>query len=418
MPSETTTLSLPKVNPVDILKNEAVQEVISTTVAQWVATQAEIEKYYKDGLQAMFANQNMTLEEFTKVFNQVVDIEQAKADAKAVIDAYSQTAWTANITEALKTLDEELNEINPMFKKIKRTLEWGAGFFDRIVFFFKKMFGGWGVDDVVTTTLEWIKGRVDSIEEAFGKYEQQLILNQMTSEKFIPSLGVEIYKTDGMAKALEAVNKTVEHQWTQEFLNNMIAQLNIISGIKKGNLQRFIMAARMNGNSQLLLKATEFKVFGVMPSLLALNFVLATQKKVNEVSDIWDKFMEEMVEASKTQLDNNMMSEIDAKNKMIAQLKKITSDIDRLENRVSTHKSNLALAQKALDDYMPIYREKIKKLDESIFDTNISDSDFLKVSASIINKMNEQKEALWEEVKKWESNESDKKEKEKTSLEK
>lgn len=46
------------------------------------------------------------------------------------------------------------------------------------------------------------------------------------------------------------------------------------------------MAARMNGNSQLLLKATEFKVFGVMPSLLALNFVLATQKKVNEVSDI------------------------------------------------------------------------------------------------------------------------------------
>ncbi len=398
MPSETTTLVLPKVNPVDILKDSAVQEVIKTTVENGVATQEEIEKYYRDGLQAMFANQNMTLEEFTKVFNQVVDIDQAKADAKSVIDAYAKTAWTADITEALKTLDEELNEINPMFKKIKRTLEWGAWFFDRIAFFFKKMFGGWWVDDVVTTTLEWIKWRVDSIDEAFWKYEQQLILNQMTSEKFIPSLGVEIYKTDGMAKALESVNKTVEHQGTKEFLNNMVSQLHVISWIKKGNLQRFIMAARMNGNSQLLLKATEFKVFGVMPSLLALNFVLATQKKVNEVSDIWDKFMEEMVEASKTQLDSNMISEVDAKNKMIAQLKKITSDIDWLENRVSTHKSNIALAQKALDDYMPIYREKIQKLDESIFDTNISDDDFLQVSSTIIEKMNEQQKALGQEV--------------------
>lgn len=108
--------------------------------------------------------------------------------------------------------------------------------------------------------------------------------------------------------------------------------------------------------------------------------------------------MEEMVEASKTQLDSNMISEVDAKNKMIAQLKKITSDIDWLENRVSTHKSNIALAQKALDDYMPIYREKIQKLDESIFDTNISDDDFLQVSSTIIEKMNEQQKALGQEV--------------------
>gem|GEM_PF-3451617 len=159
-------------------------------------------------------------------------------------------------------------------------------------------------------------------------------LNQTTAEKYIPDLGVEIYKLDGMAVALEAVVGTVDHEGTEEFLNNMVGQLHTISGIKKGNLQRFIMAARMNGNSQLLLKATQFKVFGVMPSLLALNFVLSTQKKVNEVSDIADKFMEEMVEASKTQLDENMLSEIQAKNKMIAQLEKITTDIDWLETRV------------------------------------------------------------------------------------
>ena len=391
--SETGTLVLPEVNPATILQNENVQEVIATTVANGVAKSEEIEAYYKEGLEKMFANQNMTLDEFTKVFNQVIDLEAAKADAKQVIQAYIDEGSNSEVTEALKVLDEELREINPLFKKIKRALEWSAWFFGRIKMFFRNLFW-WKNDDLVTSTLEGIKGRVDSVEEAFERYEDKLTLNQATAEKYIPDLGVEIYKLDGMATALETVNKDVEHDGTKDFLNNMIWQLHTISGIKKGNLQRFIMAARMNGNSQLLLKATQFKVFGVMPSLLALNFVLATQKKVNEVSDIADKFMEEMVEASKTQLDENMSSEVEAKNKMIEQLQKVTADIDRLENRVSTHRENLWLAQQALDNYMPLYKEKIRELDESIFETNISDSDFLKVSETIINKMEEQEKEL------------------------
>lgn len=391
--SETWTLVLPEVNPADILQDEWVQNIISTTVANWVANSEEIETYYKQGLEKMFANQNMTLDEFTKVFNQVIDLEAAKTDAKQVIQDYIDEWSNADVTEALKVLDEELSEINPMFKKIKRVLEWSTGFVHRIKMFFVNMFGGKS-DDIVTSTLEGIKGRVDSIEEAFEKYEDKLTLNQTTAEKYIPDLGVEIYKLDGMAKALEAVNKDVEHDGTKDFLSNMIGQLHTISWIKKGNLQRFIMAARMNGNSQLLLKATQFKVFGVMPSLLALNFVLSTQKKVNEVSDIADKFMDDMVEASKTQLDENMLSEVEAKNKMIEQLRKVTSDIDWLENRVSTHRENLWLAQKALDDYMPVYKEKIEELNQSIFETNISDEDFLKVSETIINKMEQQEKEL------------------------
>ncbi len=399
--SETWTLVLPKVQPAEILKDENVQEVIATTVENGIAKAEEIEAYYKDGLEKMFANQNMTLEEFTKVFNQVIDLDAAKADAKQVIQSYIDEWSNSEVTEALKILDEELREINPLFKKIKRALEGSAGFFGRIRLFFRNLFGGKN-DDLVTSTLEWIKGRVDSVEEAFERYEDKLMLNQTTAEKYIPNLGVEIYKLDGMAKALEAVNTKVDHDGTKEFLNNMIGQLHTISWIKKWNLQRFIMAARMNWNSQLLLKATQFKVFGVMPSLLALNFVLATQKKVNEVSDIADKFMEEMIEASKTQLDENMLSEVEAKDKMVAQLQQITSDIDRLENRVSDHRSQMSQAQQALDSYMPIYKEKIEELNQSIFDTNISDSDFLKVSETIINKMEEQKmelqEATQEEV--------------------
>jgi len=74
----------------------------------------------------MFANQNMTLEEFSKVFNQVIDIEAAKADAKQVIQDYIDEGANSDVTEALKVLDEELSEINPLFKKMKRALESGA----------------------------------------------------------------------------------------------------------------------------------------------------------------------------------------------------------------------------------------------------------------------------------------------------
>jgi hypothetical protein len=393
--SETGTLVLPAIEPATILQDKEVQQVIAHTVANGIAKSEDIEAYYKEWLEKMFANQNMTLDEFTKVFNQVIDIESAKADAKQVIQDYINEWSPSDVTDALKVLDEELNQINPLFKKMKRALESGAWFFGRIKIFFRNLL--WlKNDDLVTSTLEGIKGRVDSIEEAFERYEDKLTLNQTTAEKYIPDLGVEIYKLDGMASALEVVNKEVEHEGTHDFLNNMIGQLHTISGIKKGNLQRFIMAARMNGNSQLLLKATQFKVFGVMPSLLALNFVLATQKKVNEVSDMADTFMKEMVEVSKDQLDENMTSEVEAKNKMIEQLKTITSDIDRLENRVTTHRENLRLAQQALDTYMPVYKQKIQELDESIFKTNISESDFLKVSETIINKMEEQEHELRE----------------------
>lgn len=395
--SETGTLVLPEIQAAEILQDTQVQEVIATTVANGIAKSQEIEAYYKEGLEKMFANQNMTLDEFTKVFNQVIDLEAAKSEAKEVIQAYIDEGSPTEVTEALKVLDDELNQINPLFKGIKRALEWSAWFFYRIKLFVSNLFGGKN-DDLVTSTLEGIKGRVDSIEEAFERYEDKLLLNQTTAEKYIPSLGVEIYKLDGMASALEAVNTKVDHEGTQEFLNNMIGQLHTISGIKKWNLQRFIMAARMNGNSQLLLKATQFKVFGVMPSLLALNFVLSTQKKVNEVSDIADKFMAEMIQASKTQLDENMTSEVQAKEKMIAQLETITSDIDWLETRVSTHRSNMTQAQAAMDQYMPIYKQKIEELNQSIFDTNISDSDFLKVSETIINKMEEQQTELQENV--------------------
>gem|GEM_PF-6456219 len=43
---------------------------------------------------------------------------------------------------------------------------------------------------------------------------------------------------------------------------------------------------------------------------------------------------------------------------------------------------------------MPVYKEKIEELNQSIFETNISDEDFLKVSETIINKMEQQEKEL------------------------
>gem|GEM_PF-5544013 len=101
----------------------------------------------------MFANQNMTLSEFTKVFNQVIDLDAAKADAKKVIQDYIDEGSSTEVADALKVLDEELSEINPLFKKVKRALEGSVGLFYRIRLFFRNLFGG-KKDDLVTSTLE------------------------------------------------------------------------------------------------------------------------------------------------------------------------------------------------------------------------------------------------------------------------
>ena len=390
---DTQMIVLPEVTPAELLKSDTVQEIITNAAQNSHITAQEIEDYYKEGLSTMFTNQNMTLEEFTKVFNQVIDIEGAKKEAQAVIDDYSTFNGDKTIKEALRELDDGMSAINPLFKRIKRGLEDGAGLGFRIKSFFVRLFGGQR-DDLVTSTLQGLKGRIVSIDESFQVYEEQLLLNQTTAEKHIPSLGVEIYKTDGMAQILEQVNATVEHEGTKEFLNNMVTQLYTISGIKKGNLQRFILAARMNGNAQLLLRGTQFKIFGVMPSLLALNFVMSTQDKVNKVSDMAEDFMDSMVEQSKKQMTENMTSEITAKENMKTQLEKVVTDIKWVQEKIADHKKNLASVQRALDDYMPIYKEKVASLDQQIFATDISDDDFIKVSDAVINKMKEQREAL------------------------
>jgi hypothetical protein len=276
-------------------------------------------------------------------------------------------------------------------------LETGGSTRSRITNRFGNLFGT-SYGDIVTSSLLGLKGRIISVSEAFKTYEDKLLLNQKTASERIPALGQEVYKIDGMTKILSKILDDVEHEGTQEFITTMINQLTTISGIKKGNLQRFILAARMNGNSRLLLKGTEFKVFGLMPSLLALNFVLSTQAKVRKVADKADDFMDTLIDQSKRQLEDNMTSEVQAKEKMLVELETITDNIERVNTKVAEHKANMATAQQAINNYMPIYKSKVKQLESNIYRLDINDTDFKTVSDAIITQLDEQNKELKAEV--------------------
>lgn len=390
-------LKLPKVDTKAILKDPAVQAIITKEMEETGVSAKEIEKFYAEGLKTMFANHDTTVEQFVSVFNHVINIEEAKVQAMKVIDDYATIGGEEVVEDAMRQLDEEMNQMWPIFKRIKRALETGGSTRSRITNRFKNLFGT-SYGDIVTSSLLGLKGRIISVAEAFKTYEDKLLLNQRTASERIPALGQEVYKIDGMTKILSKVLDDVEHQGTQEFVTTMINQLTTISGIKKGNLQRFILAARMNGNSRLLLKGTEFKVFGLMPSLLALNFVLSTQAKVRKVADKADDFMETLIDQSKKQLEDNMTSEVQAKEKMLVELETITDNIERVNTKVAEHKTNMATAQQAINDYMPIYKAKVKQLESNIYRLDINDADFKTVSDAIVWQLNEQNQELEAEI--------------------
>ncbi len=395
--TDQTELKLPKVDPKTILKDPEVQAVIAKEMEETWVSAKEIEKFYSEWLKTMFANHDTTVEQFVSVFNHVINLDEAKAQAMAVIDDYASIGGEEVVEDAMRTLDEEMNQMWPIFKRIKNTLETWGSTRQRITNWFRNLFGT-SYGDIVTSSLLGLKWRIVSISEAFQTYEDKLLLNQKTASERIPELGEEVYKIDGMTKILSKIIDDVEHEWTQEFITTMINQLTTISGIKKWNLQRFILAARMNGNSRLLLKGTEFKVFGLMPSLLALNFVLSTQAKVRKVADKADDFMDTLIDQSKKQLEDNMTSEVEAKWKMLAELESITTNIEWVNTKVAEHRVNMKEAQAVIDNYMPVYRAKVKQLENNIYRLDINDADFKTVSDAIVAQLDKQNLELEKEI--------------------
>lgn len=212
-------------------------------------------------------------------------------------------------------------------------------------------------------------------------------MNQEVASEQIPTIGREIYQIDGMREVLSTVREQVSDDGTKAFLDSMINQLTLINGIKKESLQRLIIAARMNGNSRLLLKATEFKVFGLLPSLLSLNFILSSQAKVNDISQAADEFVEKLRGNAKTTLEANMNAEKQAKETLREQLEITATNISDLNDRVAEHKQTMAQAQQAITDYLPTYEKNVAELEKSITDMQLSESDFMTVSDALLDKV-------------------------------
>lgn len=231
-------------------------------------------------------------------------------------------------------------------------------------------------------------------------YEKELQLNQQTCSTQIPSLAEEIFSLEGMKNALQIVNEKVTHESTKEFLEQMITQLTIISGIKQENLQRLLVAAKMNGNTHLLLKATQFKVFGLLPGLLSLSFVLASQSKIQKASLAADKFMDTLRQQAKDTIDKNLTNEVEAKKKMKLELQTIVSNIDDMNIRLDQHKQAINAVNKEVSDYLPIYQKRIQSLQNTMSSMGVDQSELGIIQSTVLSTLDEQKVLLEKETKK------------------
>jgi chromosome segregation ATPase len=394
----STQLQLPAMSGEQLLDTPAIQQVMVKYAPDHVK-QGELKQFFVDKVGKLFENQNLTIEQFVGVFNQVIDIDKAKSDAKQLIADYGQFADDPTVKQAVRVLDQEMNELSPIMASIKSHLEDSASGFQRFLNRLRGLFST-GSRDPLASSLQGLQGRIDSIDNAFGKYEQELLLNQKTCSDRIPSLAQEIFSLEGMIASLTSVNAQVSHESTKEFLQNMITQLTIISGIKQENLQRLLVAAKMNGNTHLLLKATEFKVFGLLPGLLSLNFVLASQSKIHKASAAADKFMDTLREQAKDTIEKHMQSEVDAKKKMKSELETIVANIDHLTGRLDAHKQAIAAVNQEVADYLPVYQQRLKLLQDSMQTMGVDASEYHVIESNVIKTLDEQEKLLGKEVEK------------------
>lgn len=394
----STQLQLPTMSGAQLLDTPTIQQVLvkyaPDHVKQW-----ELKQFFVDKVGKLFENQNLTIEQFVGIFKQVIDIDQAKSDAKQLIANYGQFADDPTVKQAVRVLDQEMNELSPIMASIKSHLEDSAGGFQRFLNRLRGLFST-GSRDPLASSLQWLQGRIDSIDNAFGKYEQELLLNQKTCSDRIPGLAQEIFSLEGMIASLTTVNAQVSHESTKEFLQNMITQLTIISGIKQENLQRLLVAAKMNGNTHLLLKATEFKVFGLLPGLLSLNFVLASQSKIHKASEAADKFMNTLRDQAKDTIEKNMQSEVDAKRKMKSELETIVANIDHLTDRLDAHKQAIAAVNQEVTDYLPVYQQRLKLLQDNMETMGVDASEYQVIESNVIKTLDEQEKLLGKDIQK------------------
>jgi hypothetical protein len=104
-------LKLPKVDTKGILKDPAVQAIITKEMEETGVSAKEIEQFYAEGLKTMFANHDTTVEQFVSVFNHVINIEEAKKQAMKVIDDYATIGGEEVVEDAMRQLDEEMNQM-------------------------------------------------------------------------------------------------------------------------------------------------------------------------------------------------------------------------------------------------------------------------------------------------------------------
>lgn len=382
---EISSIDLPKVDTSAIIAAPQVQTVIAQEMQKWDLQWQKIEQFLKDGLERLFANQNSNIEQINQIFAEVVELDKVKQSTKDVINFYEgYDSEVVNTT--LKTMDNDLNEIKPLVAKLKDSIDGSVWFIKRLLF--------GGEKKLFLSSLQGIAGRIDSLDFAFEKTDENLKKNEYVLSTLIPEIGVRIAKIDAMIAALQTIVSTLEDEKAVQLLKTLIDELTNMSWIQKESLSRLTLLAVMNGNSKLVLQSTRVEVFMGLQPLIVENIVGGNQKKVYEMRQKARAWLNALREWSKKNIEDIMHMEHEDKLAFKQRLEEISNNIDWVIQKSKTHQTNMQQAQRVIDEYMPWYKQKVTELENGIYETATQMDSFSQASSTIIDKLKSEEKEL------------------------
>lgn len=148
----STQLNLPVISGQELLENQSIQQVFVNFTPNHVQ-QAELKQFFIEKVGKLFENQHLTIEQFIGIFNQVIDLDKAKADAKELITNYAVFGEDPTVKQAVRVLDEEMNQLSPLMASIKRHLEDSSTGFQGFINRIRQLFAH-GSKDPLASTLQ------------------------------------------------------------------------------------------------------------------------------------------------------------------------------------------------------------------------------------------------------------------------
>lgn len=381
-PVTTENAVLPELNQnkiAEIVSNNTV--VIDEKMKQAQVNAQQVQEFLETNLKTIFDSQNQTVTAIWELFRKVVDIDEIKNSLKDMINTFA-IEKTDIIWQTITTVDDNLKDINPFVKTVRNSIENGVSFWHKML---------WGsAKKEISEALQWLAGRVESLSNTFNEAKLSLDKNEVLLTQLVPKVWYRIAKLEGMSKALTTINTSITHEPTKQMISSLISEFTNLAVLQRDSLTRLMLLTVMNWNSKLVLQATEVEVFVSLEPLIWENIIGWEQVKIYELRSKVRSWLDALRNNSISNIDKIMAMSEQAKVDLKISMEQAAQRIETMIAKANQHEKNLAVAQKAIDDYAPILQQTVDNLDTKIKDYALSQKNSAEATANIMKSMSDE----------------------------